>query len=183
MWARDGRRYTRRRATTRRRPARRAPGRSCNDHGRSRMNTVGHPQLPRAPRGGRLRRIPAADCADTEEFAGQSCPVGEYSATGSVVGVTGAGVSVRGSMAEWVSAIAAVIAAVFAGAAWVVARRASADSRRSADASESAPQQPPTVQQLPRRRRSVTSNAQMSPGSSSNRQTTCAGRSSTAISA
>lgn len=39
-------------------------------------------------------------------------------------------------MAEWVSAVAAVLAAVFAGAAWIVARRASADSRRSADASE-----------------------------------------------
>lgn len=39
-------------------------------------------------------------------------------------------------MAEWVSAIAALLAAVFAGAAWVVARRANADSRRSADASE-----------------------------------------------
>jgi hypothetical protein len=39
-------------------------------------------------------------------------------------------------MSEWVSAIAAVLAAVFAGAAWVVALPARADSRRSADASE-----------------------------------------------
>ena len=39
-------------------------------------------------------------------------------------------------MADWVSAVAAIVAAVFAGAAWLVARRARGDSRRSADASE-----------------------------------------------
>lgn len=39
-------------------------------------------------------------------------------------------------MAEWVSAVAAIVAAAFACAAWLVARRASDDSRRSADASE-----------------------------------------------